>query len=319
MTDVVAEMGTLFLGSRLKRLADQFQASAAKVLQRNGFDIQPAHQPLLITLEKEALTVGQLAQAVGSSQPGITRAVGQLTELGLVTMVRGSDQRERRLSLTDAGREVLAETRRRIWPAVQTSVDALCEGLSGSLIEQLAELEARLKAQPFDARVAVAASPALTIIDYDDRLAPVFAALNTEWIEAMFVMEAADRAVLDDPRGRIIDRGGVILFVEAEGLGVVGTGALQPAPDGSFEVIKMAVSPAAQGLGAGRRLLQALIQRAQDMGVRDLWLLSNARCTSAIRLYETAGFVHDARVMAQHGTEYDRCDVAMSYAGWAEG
>ena len=43
----------------------------------------------------------------------------------------------------------------------------------------------------------------------------------------MFALEPADREVLENPRERIIDPGGVILFVEAEGLGVIGTCALR--------------------------------------------------------------------------------------------
>lgn len=316
MRDVIAEKGSLFLGSRLKRLADQFQASAGKILERSGLKIQPAHQAIMVALESERLTVGQLAQAVGSSQPGVTRAIGQLTDLGLVTTTRGEDQRERLLSLTAEGQKVLEHARSTVWPAVQTSVDALCEGLSGALLDQLAELESRLKALPFDARVENARKPALRIVDYDDRYAHLFAELNAEWINEMFVLEDADRVVLNNPRERIIERGGTILFVEADGIGIVGTGAFQPAADGSFELIKMAVRPSARGSGAGRRLLKALIDRARERGISDLWLLSNSKCTAAIHLYESVGFTHDKEVMKQHGSEYERCNVAMRYTGW---
>jgi hypothetical protein len=74
----------------------------------------------------------------------------------------------------------------------------------------------------------------LTIHEYSDDLAMHFREINAEWISAMFRLEPTDEEVLNDPRGRILDAGGVILFVEASGLGVVGTCALQKSQGDGF-------------------------------------------------------------------------------------
>ncbi|MDF2694504.1 MAG: MarR family transcriptional regulator, partial [Labilithrix sp.] len=66
----------------------------------------------------------------------------------------------------------------------------------------------------------------LSIRDYSEDLAESFYRINAEWIEEMFSLEDNDRDILSNPRARIIDRGGVILFVEADGIGIVGTCAL---------------------------------------------------------------------------------------------
>ena len=153
----------------------------------------------------------------------------------------------------------------------------------------------------------------LTILPFSDDLAGAFRDINAEWITAMFALEATDREVLDNPRARIIDGGGAILFVEAAGLGVVGTCALQKTGDTSFELTKMGVLESARGLKAGEFLLAAVIARAQDMGADPLYLLTNAKCEAAIHLYEKLGFQHDAGIMAQYGARYARCDVAMRY------
>ena len=108
MTDILAEMGPIFLSSRLKRLAERMQAGAARVLAEAGLDVQPSHMPLLTALDRGPMTVGQLVEAVGSSQPGVTRGVGQLAALGLVAAARGADQRRRTLSLTPAGEAAMA-------------------------------------------------------------------------------------------------------------------------------------------------------------------------------------------------------------------
>lgn len=59
----------------------------------------------------------------------------------------------------------------------------------------------------------------LTLHDFRDDLAHHFHDINAEWITTMFRLEATDREVLEHPRTRIIEPGGQILFVEAEGLG----------------------------------------------------------------------------------------------------
>ena len=155
--------------------------------------------------------------------------------------------------------------------------------------------------------------PALTIHPYSDALAGHFHDINAEWIEAMFRLEDTDRQVLENPRSRIIDAGGDILFVEAQGLGIVGTCALQKTGATSFELTKMGVRESARGRKAGEFLLAAVIERALALGADPLYLLTNTRCAAAIHLYEKHGFRHDADIMATYGARYERCNVAMRY------
>jgi GNAT superfamily N-acetyltransferase len=136
----------------------------------------------------------------------------------------------------------------------------------------------------------------------------------SQGIEAMFVLEPLDREVLQNPREKIIAPGGVILFVEAPGRGVVGTCALKPTGGGGYELTKMGVRESARGTGAGAFLLEAVIARARQIGADPLYLLTNRDCAAAIHLYEKLGFRHDAGIMADYGARYARCDVAMRYA-----
>ena len=152
-----------------------------------------------------------------------------------------------------------------------------------------------------------------TIHEYNDELAPTFHAINAEWISAMFTLEQTDIDVLENPRAAIIEPGGTILFVEAVGLGIIGTCALQQTAPGKFELTKMGVTSAARGLKAGEFLLVAMIERARTMRAKQLYLLTNHDCAAAIHLYEKAGFRHDAAIMEQYGARYARCDVAMAY------
>ena len=153
------------------------------------------------------------------------------------------------------------------------------------------------------------------ILSWAPERAGDFERINREWIEAMFVLEPVDEAVITDPQTHIIDKGGDVLFAEVDGLGVVGAGALKPYGDGAVELTKMGVLEAARGRKIGEPLLKALIARAGEMDVDDLYLLTNARCEAAIHLYEKNGFEHAEEVMQRYGGGYCRCDVAMRWTG----
>ncbi len=312
-TDIVSDLGPIFLGSRLKRLAERLQAGAARVVRDAGLPMQPAHMPLLAALDRGPLTVGQLAEAVGTSQPGVTRTTGQLIKMGLVQSSSGADQRQHTLSLTAAGEAAMARTKMFLWPRVEIAVREICDGLSGPLLDQIAAIETALAVKAFHERVASTAQAALIIREYSDDLAQDFYEINAEWISTMFRLEQTDREVLENPYERIVKPGGAILFVEAPGLGIVGTCALQKTGEGSFELTKMGVRASARGLKAGEFLLAAIIDRAKAMRAENLYLLTNRRCEAAIHLYEKLGFEHDAEIMAKYGSRYERSDVAMRY------
>jgi DNA-binding MarR family transcriptional regulator len=318
--DIIAERGHLFLGSRLKRLAERMQGDVARVVAASGLPIQPGQYPLLATLDLYGpLTVGEMVNALGVSQPGVTRNLSRLVALGLIETTRAHrDQRQKTMSLTAAGKAALAQSKLEVWPQVEGAVIELCAGLSGSLLDQITALERALERAPLDRRVAarqieVRQMGGLSIREFSDDLAGAFHDINAEWIEAMYRMEEADREVLCNPRARIIDGGGTILFVEAADLGLVGTCALRKTGEGQFELTKMGVRESARGRKAGEFLLAAIIERAQAMGAEKLYLLSNAKSAPAIHLYEKLGFVHDAGIMRDYGARYERCDIAMLY------
>jgi len=313
MADLLADLGLLFLGSRLKRLAERMQADAGAIARNAGLPVAPSHAPLLAALDRYGtMTVGEAVEVLGFSQPAITRSLGALVELGLVETARdGRDQRQKRISLSPAGRATMADAKARVWPHIEAAVTEICAGLSGTLLDQIGGLEAALARKPLSRRLAERGS--VVIRDYSDALAGDFYRINAAWVEKLFRMEPADREVLEDPRGTIIDPGGAILFAETPDLGVVGTCALRKDGEGRFELTKMGVLEAARGRKIGERLLAAAIAKARELGAETLYLLTNSSLGAAIHLYEKLGFVHDAEIMDNYAARYARCDVAMRY------
>jgi DNA-binding MarR family transcriptional regulator/predicted GNAT family N-acyltransferase len=309
-TDLLADLGVLALGSRLRRLAERLQADAAAVLVRGGYPTQPAHFPLIAALDRAGPTsVGALASLLRLSQPGVTRGLSQLVGLGLVTLTPDpTDGRHRIAQLTPEGEALVLRMRRDLWPKVTIAAQALTQGADASLLEHLRRIELRLDEASLEARAH------MMILEYDDALAGAFYDINAEWISAMYTLEDIDRAVLSDPRHYILDKGGVILFASTPELGVVGTCALMPKADGEVELTKMGVRASARGRKIGEPLLAAAIARAQTLpDMKTLFLLTNKKAEAAIYLYEKHGFQHDADIMARHGAAYERCNVAMRY------
>lgn len=316
--DVLAEMGHLALGSRLKRLAERMQADATKVFAERGLPIQGTHFPLLAALNTYGpLSVTEAVDAVGISQPAVTRIHNALQKLGITTTSRvKEDNRQKLIRLTPAGEALLEELKHDLWPQVRRAAQQLCAGSETDFLTWVTRLEDALQERSLHARIQEAGAsghPALRLVEYDDRLAPDFDAITREWVQAMFTLEKKDIEIIENPREKILAPGGEILFVEADGLGVIGTCALMRVEGDVFELTKMGVRETARGLKAGEFLLRRTLERARQMPISELFLLTNSKCAAAIHLYEKAGFVHDAGIMARYGKSYARCDVAMSY------
>lgn len=137
-----------------------------------------------------------------------------------------------------------------------------------------------------------------------------FRAINEEWIRAYFALEQPDIDILSDPWGYVIEKGGAILMAEREGV-ALGTVALVPHGEGELEVAKMGVTPEARGLGIGRMLMQAAIQKGREMGARRLVLETNSKLAVAVRLYEACGFQHMSEE-ERYATPFSRCNVMMA-------
>lgn len=235
--------------------------------------------------------------------------------MGLIAATPAPDDRQRAIALTEAGRALLARSHATVWPHIHAAAADLLDGAAGPLLAQLDALEAALSATPLDQRAAAIQGPGLIVRDVEDRFAPDFAEIGTEWISALFTLEQTDRDVLENPRASIIEPGGDVFFVESPGLGIVGACALQKTGPGQFELTKLGVRARARGQGAGLLLMREALRRARALNTRRLYLLSNTRNTAALALFARIGFVHDETIMREFGARYARCDVAMLYKG----
>ena len=160
MKDVVKRLGHLALGTRLKRLGDRLQAQTQLILEDAGVPVPASHLPALAALDDGGpMTIGDLARALGVSQPGVTRTTATLEAAGLVRSGAAEDDgRARVVALSAAGRQLLARLRRRTFPGIEAAVREACDDDSGRFLAQLASLEDALEETPLAAR-AIRAIP----------------------------------------------------------------------------------------------------------------------------------------------------------------
>ena len=152
--DIVRALGYLCLGSRLKRLGEQVQSDTQRIMEHMEVPLQAGQYPLLAAIDRLGpLSIGDLAEALGITQPGATRAAGLLAETGYLTIRKEKgDQRIRRLSLTEEGQALIARSKQDVWPVIEAAVRDICDALDGGLLAQLDGLEDALQKRPLHRR-----------------------------------------------------------------------------------------------------------------------------------------------------------------------
>lgn len=262
-----------------------------------------AHQP--------NLSSNEVAERIGHTHASVSQIVKELVRHGLLTMTPDAhDQRRRRLALTPQGRDLLPQLRTQT-EDVRRSMETLLTDVAPELWSALEALEQQLRQQPLHQRVAAARqhreSQPVQLRDFTAADQPVFRQLNEEWIARYFTLEPADLKALDHPEQYILQPGGCILLAEYENR-VVGTCALIKVNEHTYELAKMAVTPAVQGQKIGFLLGEATIQRARDLGAQRVYLESNSVLTAALNLYRKLGFQPLAQAVP---SPYARADVQM--------
>lgn len=160
------------------------------------------------------------------------------------------------------------------------------------------------------ADLPVLGAPAPEIVEYRPAYRKCFERLNREWLEESFAVEPDDEKLLRDPNGRILRRGGAVLFARLRGE-IVGTVALIPYAEGTLELAKMAVTAPARGRGIGRALAVAALARAARMGAARVILHTSPELRAAGALYRSLGFRRD-RSKRWGPIPYRRCTIRMS-------
>ncbi len=145
----------------------------------------------------------------------------------------------------------------------------------------------------------------MEIVAYQPCYKQDFIALNTAYVEKFFVMEQADRDILEHV-DEWLDKGAMIYFAVEENQ-VLATCMAQPLGHAVWEICKLAADEQYQGRGAGQAVFQAAMQYAIRQGAEKLTLISNRILKPALHIYEKFGFQEVPLEKAYWG--YDRADI----------
>ena len=149
----------------------------------------------------------------------------------------------------------------------------------------------------------------MEIVAYQPCYKQDFIALNTAYVEKFFVMEQADRDILEHV-DEWLDKGAMIYFAVEENQ-VLATCMAQPLGHAVWEICKLAADEQYQGRGAGQAVFQAAMQYAIRQGAEKLTLISNRILKPALHIYEKFGFQEVPLEKAYW--EYDRADIQFEY------
>ena len=307
------KVGKVALGSRLRLMTAVLTDDAAKIYESYGMNFLPKWFPVFYTLiEEKEMTITEIANEIGHSQPSVSKIVQEMIVAGLVEeSSKSSDKRRNIVVLTAQGHEFAKELKLQL-KDVEAAVDGLITESSHNLWAALEEWEFLLGQKSLFKRVneqkKKRESLDVQIVEFKPEYSQAFKALNVEWISTYFEMEEADYKALDNPKEYILDKGGKIFVAlyQNEPLGVCALIKMTNS-DYDFEMAKMAVSPKAQGKNIGFLLGQAIVNSAKEQGAKKIYLESNTILKPAINLYHKLGF----QKVFGLATPYKRCNIQM--------
>ncbi len=309
--DFLQELGKVALGSRLRRLGEIFGADSSSLYKTYKVNIQPKWFPVFyLLLQNGESSITAMSKSIGCSHPVVSQTVKEMTKAGLIeTGKQKSDGRVNVVKLTDAGQKLIPNIENQMQD-VLTAVDELLKQTQNDLWKAIEEVEFLLDEKSLYERVIEhrkqRESQAVQIIDYKEEFHKDFKRINYEWIEKYFRLEKADHESLDQPNEKILQPGGAILLAKYEDE-IVGSIALLKKNNETFELVKMAVTPKAQGKNIGWLLGNAALERAKLLGAKKVFLESNTKLKPAINLYNKLGFT---RVVGPP-SPYERCNIQM--------
>lgn len=116
-----------------------------------------------------------------------------------------------------------------------------------------------------------------------------FIEVNKQWILVHFERDKIDRELVKRPE-EVLNEGGYFVSAYSEE-SVYGICVLHYLGDGNFELANLSVSPAFQGKGYGKALVEASIAKLAELKAKSVIVQTNSNLKSALSLYERHGFV----------------------------
>lgn len=239
---------------------------------------------LLWEIGENGVDVKTVRQRLGLDSGYVSRTLRSLERQGLVRVkTHAEDRRIRCAVLTKTGLRERAELDSRSDQVALSMIEHLNEEQRATLVSAMSKVERLLQAS-------------FVRLEIEDP-----ASANAQWCLKQYFAELNERfengfnraAVLPAEPEELRPPAGVFIIAKLHDQ-LVGCGAVKLHGRAPAELKRMWVSPAARGLGIGRRLLGQLELHAHDAGARAVRLETNRALREAIQLYRRSGYVEVA-------------------------
>ncbi len=142
------------LGPQLRQLIDLLDGAVADAYRKEGLRYRPRYTPILRALMiKQPITVTQIAETAGITQPAATQTIAVMIREGLLSAEPGTeDSRQKMVRITPQGRRLLPRLQT-CWEATTSAANSLDADLPFPLSELLDLAIDALAENPFEARI----------------------------------------------------------------------------------------------------------------------------------------------------------------------
>lgn len=310
--DFLDGLGHLGFTARFKRISDTLVYSAREHYKRINIGIEPNWHLIFLLLKKEEqLTVTDISQRLGFSHPAVIKITKGMKDRGYIeSSVGPKDQRKQFLRLSEKALRELPGFEKE-WANILKVIE---EFVDDELLQTLHRLEQQLNEKSFTSRYAEKygkglvpfrkeftirnAKPSefgsigkLMVRVYsrlegfpDQKEQPGYYQMLAN-IGTLTEQAGTELLVAVAPTGKIL--GGVVYFADMQYYGSGGTATKEKAAAG-FRLL--AVDHGVRGLGIGKRLTQACIEKAKRSGHSQLIIHTTKAMQTAWKMYEKMGF-----------------------------
>ncbi len=309
--EIYLELG---IGTRIRRLYEMMSADADRIYEEAGLNFRVSYFYVIYALSlKDAMPIAEIAKLAGFSHSAVSQTVKKLSTEGLLKIEASSDGRQKLITLSETGKS-LQNDLKPYWEALEASMKDAINEAGINILDAINQTEKAYKRISLYDRAKAKLSAGksdldFTIEPYSNRHKQAFYDFNVHWLKKYFVVEPIDEKVLSDPEKHILSKGGEIFFAVENGK-AFGCVAMKPAGDGNFELTKLAVDPKVRKGGAGTALCQKVIERFNARDGNTLFLETNTKLETAIRLYWRIGF---KELPSPFKSPYERANYYMEW------
>jgi DNA-binding MarR family transcriptional regulator len=124
--NIINELGSLALATRLKNLSDRLAKDVAQIYKESDFDFEPRWFAVFYSLKDgNELAVMELSSMLQQSHPAVNQVANILVKKGLVVERKDKlDQRKRLLKLSKKGLQLAADMEP-LWAKIKEANDQL--------------------------------------------------------------------------------------------------------------------------------------------------------------------------------------------------